>query len=408
MNVIRNLGPGTLIAAAFVGPGTVTVCTVAGVRFGFTLLWAMLLSVVATLILQEMTVRLGLVHGKGLAATVKEQLPGPTAKILGVALMLSAIVIGNAAYQAGNISGAALGVGGIAPGLEDGFRGWPLNPVAVLMGAVAFTLLFIGQYRVIERALMGIVVLMSVSFFVSALLTRPDLGTLLTGVFVPRVPEEGFLTIVALVGTTVVPYNLFLHPALVQEKWKGAADLGAARLDSLVAIGLGGFVSMAIIVSAAAVQGAPVESAADLARGLQPLFGQAATVLLSAGLFAAGISSAITAPLAAAYVARDCFGWEAGLRTFRFRAVWMGILVLGVGVASLGYRPVELITFAQVANGILLPILAGFLLWVMNAGNLLGEYRNRLGHNVAGGVIVLLTLVLSARSLDRVFDWGLF
>jgi manganese transport protein len=125
-------------------------------------------------------------------------------------------------------------------------------------------------------------------------------------------------------------------------------------------------------------------------------------------LFAAGISSAITAPLAAAYVARDCFGWDAGLRSARFRAVWMGILFLGVAVASLGIRPVELITFAQVANGILLPILAGFLLWVMNAGDLLGEHRNRRLHNVAGTIIVLLTLLLSARSLDRVFAWGLF
>jgi manganese transport protein len=408
MHALRNIGPGTLIAAAFIGPGTVTVCTVAGVRFGFTLLWAMLLSILATLILQEMTVRLGLVHGRGLAATVKEQLPGPLARILGIALMLSAIVIGNAAYQAGNISGAALGIGGIAPNLGAGLGGWLPNPVAVLIGAVAFTLLFVGRYRVIERALMGIVVLMSASFLLSAILTRPDLGALLAGVFVPRVPEEGFLTIVALVGTTVVPYNLFLHPALVQEKWKGVADLRAARLDSLVAIGLGGLVSMTIIVSAAAVQGAPVENAADLARGLEPLFGQAATILLSVGLFAAGISSAITAPLAAAYVARDCFGWDAGLRSARFRAVWMGILFLGVAVASLGIRPVELITFAQVANGILLPILAGFLLWVMNAGDLLGEHRNRRVHNVAGIMIVLLTLLLSARSLDRVFAWGLF
>jgi manganese transport protein len=405
---MRNIGPGSLIAAAFIGPGTVTVCTLAGVRFGFTLLWAMALSIAATVVLQEMSVRLGLVLGKGLAATVKDQLPGPLLKAAGILLMLSAIVVGNAAYQAGNISGAVLGVQGITSATSITLAGLSINLAAILIGAVAFALLFAGRYKLIERALVAVVVLMSLSFLLSALLTRPDPLALLTSLFMPRVPEEGFLTIIALVGTTVVPYNLFLHSALVREKWRGTADLRTARIDSLVAIVLGGVVSMAIIVSAAAIQGAPVENAADLARGLQPLFGQAATVFLSLGLFAAGISSAITAPLAAAYVARDCFGWEGDLRSARFRAVWMVILALGVIVASLGYRPIEIITFAQVSNGILLPVIAGFLLWVMNTATLLGEHRNRTIHNLAGGLILLTTVVLSLRSLDRVFDWGLF
>jgi manganese transport protein len=405
---VKNIGPGTLIAAAFIGPGTVTVCTLAGVRFGFTLMWAMALSIVATVILQEMTIRLGLIHRKGLAAIVKEQLPGPLLKGAGILLMLSAIVIGNAAYQAGNISGATLGVGGIIGNTAISIAGLNINLAAMLIGAAAFLLLFAGRYKVLERALMGIVVLMSVSFLISALLTRPDPAELLGSIFIPRVPEEGFLTILALVGTTVVPYNLFLHPALVQEKWKGVGDLRAARIDSLTAILLGGVVSMAIIVSAAAIQGTPVENAADLARGLQPLFGNAATIMLSLGLFAAGISSAITAPLAAAYVARDCFGWEGGMKSTRFRAVWMSILAIGIIVASLGYRPIEIITFAQVSNGILLPVIAGFLLWVMNTGTLLGEYKNRPIQNLAGGLILLTTILLSLRSLDRVFGWGLF
>jgi manganese transport protein len=408
MKFLNKIGPGSLIAAAFIGPGTVTVCTLAGVEFGFTLLWAMGLSIIATLVLQEMTVRLGLVHGKGLAETVKNQIKTPFLKAFGMLLILSAIVIGNGAYEAGNISGGVLGLETFFERTTYRFLNMDVNILSIVIGIIAFILLYIGRYKIIERALISLVILMSISFLITAILTKPDLLLLFKSLFIPKIPEEGILTIIALVGTTVVPYNLFLHAALVKEKWKGIADLKTAQIDSYTAIILGGIVSMGIIVCGAAIQGSEVSNAAGLAQGLQPLYGEFATYFLSLGLFAAGISSAITAPLAAAYVSKECFGWKGGMNSTKFRMVWMFILLLGIVFSSLGFSPIEIIQFAQVANGILLPVVAGFLLWVMNRNELLGTYKNSVIQNVFGILIVLTTLILSIRSLDRVFMWNIF
>ena len=408
MKFLNKIGPGPLVAAAFIGPGTVTVCTLAGVEFGFTLLWAMGLSIVATLILQEMTVRLGLVHRKGLAETVKNQIKIPALKIIGIILIISAIVIGNGAYEAGNISGGVLGLETFLEKSTFSFLTIEINYLSILLGFIAFIVLYLGKYKIIERALVSLVILMSISFLIAAILTKPNLLLLLKSVFIPKIPEEGFLTIIALVGTTVVPYNLFLHAALVKEKWNTVKELRTAQMDSFIAIILGGIVSMGIIVCGAAIQGATVNNAADLALGLEPLYGEFATYFLSIGLFAAGISSAITAPLAAAYVSKECFNWKGGLKSKKFRMVWMLILLLGILISSLGFKPIEIIKFAQVANGILLPVVAVFLLWVMNKKELLGNYKNSIIQNIFGILIVLTTLILSIRSLDRVFQWNLF
>lgn len=400
----KNIGPGTLVAAAFIGPGTVTVCTLAGVKFGFTLLWAMVLSIVATIVLQEMAARLGIVYGKGLAATVKSEIKNPIARSLAILLILTAILIGNAAYEAGNISGGVLGLGTILESYYVSISGLELNVLSLLIGVIAFVVLYFGNYKLIERFLIALVLLMSVSFLVTAVLTRPDISEVIKRLFVPTFPEESWLTIIALVGTTVVPYNLFLHASLVREKWESTAHLKAARMDTYVSILLGGLVSLSIIVCAAAVPTSDISNAADLAIALEPLYGDYAVYLLSIGLFAAGITSAITAPLAAAYVARECFGWEANLRSVKFRAVWMVILLLGVIFSSLGFSPIEVIRVAQVANGLLLPIIAGFLLWIVNRKNVLGAFTNSKFQNLFGVIILVATVFLGIMSLIKVYN----
>ncbi|MEL6811866.1 MAG: Nramp family divalent metal transporter [Bacteroidota bacterium] len=404
-NPLKNIGPGTLVAAAFIGPGTVTVCTLAGVQYNFTLLWAMLLSILATIILQEMAARLGLVSGMGLAETVKQQIKIPGLRWIALLLIISAILVGNAAYETGNISGGVLGLQTLFNNHTWSLGGWEVNYLSGVIGVIAFVLLYIGNYKVIERSLIALVVLMSLSFVITAVITLPNFVEILKGLFVPTVPEEGWLTIIALVGTTVVPYNLFLHASLVKEKWKGVEDLAAARKDTYLSIVLGGFVSMAIIICAAAIQEGEVANASDLAKGLEPLYGSFSKYFLSLGLFAAGITSAITAPLAAAYVARGCFGWKGGLKSVPFRAVWMFILLLGVVLSSGGWKPIEVIQFAQVTNGLLLPIITGFLLWVVNRSEVLGTYRNSKWQNIMGMVIVITTIVLGLRGLDKVFGF---
>ena len=208
--------------------------------------------------------------------------------------------------------------------------------------------------------------------------------------------------VIALVGTTVVPYNLFLHASLVNEKWKSVNDLKHARKDTIIAIVLGGVVSMSVMIAAASIQDKDISSAADLAKGLEPLFGSFAKYVMGAGLFAAGITSAITAPLAAAYVATGCLGWSSDFKSSRFRAVWMLILIIGVMFSSLGIKSIEIIRFAQITNGILLPVIAAFLLWVMNEKQILGEYRNTRLQNFVGIVIVLFTLFLGIKSVLKV------
>lgn len=403
-NWFKDFGPGVLIAAAFIGPGTVTVCTLAGAQFGFTLLWAMVFSIVATIVLQEMAARLGLISKKGLASSLRKEISNPTVKILVIILVMAAIMVGNAAYEAGNISGGVLGLEAIVEDVTFLIGGKTIKGFSILIGFIAFILLYIGNYKLLEKSLISLVIVMSLSFVITAVLTRPDFYNIVKGLFIPSFPEGSILTIMALIGTTVVPYNLFLHASIVREKWKNKTDLKKVRKDTIVSISLGGVISIAIIICAVAITTKEVTGAEDLAMGLEPLFGIYAKYFLAVGLFAAGITSAITAPLAAAYVAQECFNWEYDLKSRKFRSIWIIILVLGVIFSSTGFKPIEVIKFAQVANGILLPIIAGFLLWVMNRSSVLGKYRNTKFQNILGLIIVLITLVLGIKSIAKVFN----
>ena len=407
-NWFKKSGPGTLVAAAFIGPGTVTLCTLAGVNFGFHLLWAMVLSIVATIVLQEMASRLGIISQKGLSEVIRSEIKHPIINKLILLLILSAIVVGNASYEAGNISGGILGLETITGEFRIVLGNYSLNILSFVVGIIAFILLYIGSYKFLERVLVMLVLIMSLSFLITAFLTKPDIFNILEGALIPSFPEGSLLTILGLVGTTVVPYNLFLHASLVKEKWNNPKDLKDVRKDTIVSIALGGLVSMAIIISASSIGLGEISSAADLAKSLAPLYGDFASYFLGIGLFAAGITSAITAPLAAAYVARGCFGWKSDLKSKQFRAVWFLILLLGVVFSSLGLKPIEIIKFAQVANGVLLPVVAGILLWMVNKKVVLGNYVNSKFQNILGFIILIITIFLGLRGLDKVFEFNIF
>lgn len=391
INWIKNIGPASLVAAAFIGPGTVTVCTLAGYHHGYDLLWALLFSVVATIFLQEMAARIGIVSGHGLGEALRSQLTGNFGKILSIVLVLSAIVVGNAAYEAGNLSGAVLGLDYFFSG--EGWNFWPL-----LIGSIAFVFLYLGSYKALEKLLVTLVIIMSICFVMTALMTAPSIMDILKGLFIPKISDSNLLSIIGLIGTTVVPYNLFLHASLVNEKWQGKS-IAAVRKDTIISIGLGGVISMAIVVCAAAVQHVEVNSAGDLAKGLEPLLGKYAGLAIAIGLFSAGITSAITAPLAAAYAASGILGWKKNLKSGKFRAVWMFILILGMIFSSLGIRPVQVIQFAQVANGLLLPLIAVFVLWIVNRPAVMGDATNKSWQNIIGLLVVFLTVILGAKSI---------
>jgi manganese transport protein len=172
-----------------------------------------------------------------------------------------------------------------------------------------------------------------------------------------------------------------------------------------VAVTLGGVITLAILLTAvplylAAVQ---VQGVGEMARQLEPLLGPQARWLFGLGLFAAGLTSAITAPLAAAWATAGLLGWDGGLRCPRFRRVWAAIIVIGAAFAATGQRPLEAILLAQAANGLLLPVIAGFLLWVMNRREIMGSARNGWRANLAGGTVVLLAATLGATAIYRLF-----
>lgn len=393
--MFKKIGPGVLVAAAFIGPGTVTACTMAGVTFGYALLWAMLLSIIATIVLQEMSARLGIITQRGLADVIKAELKNPWIRYLVIGIILGAIVVGNAAYEAGNIGGATLG-------MEALFGAEYTTYYPLVIGVIAFGLLYLGNYKTLEKVLVSLVIIMSLSFLLTAIITKPNVLEILKGLFVPSMPQESILTIIALVGTTVVPYNLFLHASLVSEKWKNKEDLKTAKRDTFIAIGLGGLVSMAIIIAASTIPSGGVSSVLDLAKSLEPLYGNSAKYFMGIGLFAAGITSAITAPLAAAYVANSCFGWNVGMDHIKFKIVWMIILGLGVFFLFFGIKPITIIQFAQIANGILLPLIAVFLFWVVNRTSVMGMYKNSILQNCIGLAILVLAFVLGIKSILKV------
>ena len=392
---LRAIGPGVIVAAAFVGPGTVTTASVIGAAYAYVLVWTIVFSVIATIVLQEMSARMGLVSQEGLGEALRNEFDHPVAKYTTIALVVSAIGIGTAAFETGNIVGGAAGL--------ETITGVSANLWGPLMGLVAGVLLWSGNYKLIERTFVGLVIVMGLAFVINAVLVRPDIAALGRGL-VPTVPEGSAYLIAGLVGTTVVGYNLFLHASTVQERWSDPAALAECRTDTIASIVLGGVITLSIIVTAAAVfpAGTEIQDVGEMAEQIEPLFGGWALVLFGIGLFGAGFTSTMSAPLAGAYATAGVLGWERDLTSVRFRAIWMAILAVGIVFSALDFQPVQVIVFAQVANGILLPILAVFLIYAMNNDGLLGEYTNSPLQNALGAIVPLIVIGIGLQTLYNV------
>lgn len=384
MNRILNILFWSIIAAAFIGPGTVTTAASSGAQFDFSLLWALLFSTLACLVLQEASARVTVVSGKNLGQAIREQFHGRAVGIIVLLLMLGAIVLGCAAYEAGNIlgsiAGAALGTG-IHPRI-----------LTVAIGLLAGLLLFFGTTKIVARLLGVIVGVMGVAFLITAVLIKPPIGAVIKGTFVPTLPEGSGILVLGLIGTTVVPYNLFLGSGIA-----AGQKLGELRFGLSIAVLLGGLISMGILVVGTVITG-PF-SFQSLSGALSGRLGGWAGTFFALGLFTAGFSSAITAPLAAAITAKGLFDtreddrWHE--RSSRYRGVWLLILLTGVVFGLIGIRPIPAIILAQALNGILLPFVAIFLFLVVNDRSLMGETGiNHVFSNICMGSVVAVTIVL--------------
>ena len=238
-----KFGPGFLVAAAFIGPGTVTSATLAGSGFGFSLIWVVVVAIFAAMVLQEMAGRFSLATRIDVASALVTLTQKKSLRVIFQVLAFLAIVIGCAAYEAGNIVGGSLGL--------DILTGMEVFVWTITISAVALFLLMWRNYKLIEKLLISLVVVMGLSFFISAVIVQPDLGKILQG-FIPQIPRNSLLLILALLGTTVVPYNIFLHSSTVLKKWKKTTDIPVMRKDAFLSIGLGGIITISVVVTASA------------------------------------------------------------------------------------------------------------------------------------------------------------
>ncbi len=381
------------IAAAFIGPGTVTAASSAGAQFGTAVLWAIVFSGVATFTLQEFAGRLSIATGRDLGAVLSQRYPSGYGRLFVVALVAGAILLGCAAYEAGNILG---GVAGAMLAID-----LPREVLTLSLAAVAATLLLLGSPTRIAQAMALFIGLMGIGFLTVAASFSPPLADLLAGL----IPDPEFsaddmalLAVLALVGTTVVPYNLFLGSALARGQ-----DLREMRGGLAISVGIGALITAAILVVGTAVAGE--FSFEALADALAARLGEWARIGFALGLLAAGLSSAVTAALAAALTARGLFAnesdprWEA--RGLYFRLVWAAVLGTGTLLGLADIRPGPAIIAAQAFNGALLPLVAMFLFAAMNDDDLLGDQANGPLANAFGLLVVALATMLGLVALLR-------
>ena len=388
-----RLGPGLLVTAAFIGPGTVVTASRAGAQFGCELLWTIVFASFGTIVLQSLAARLGITSGAGLGESIRQSLSQSRLLRPAIVLVIAAIGVGNAAYQTGNLTGAAAGITSVTDG--DAVV-WLAILIAVTSGVI-----WLGRYKVLHRVLVAWVILLSVSFLVAGVISMPPAAQILRGVFLPRLNAENLTIVIALIGTTIVPYNLFLHASGAAATWRGA-DPGRAMTqsdwDTGLSVALGGLVTASILVTASTAfhqTATPWTSIDQIAQQLRPALGRGGGIAFALGLFAAGLTSAVTAPIATAYAICGSLQWDADPSSRRFRVIALGVVFVGGLVAIwFGKSPALTIQFAQVANGLLLPIVACFLLWVVarqgrTTGKTVGRGRQSLALLVVIGVAML-------------------
>jgi len=381
----------SIITAAFIGPGTVTTAASSGARFGYDLLWALLFSTIACLVLQEASARVTVVSGLSLGEAIRQQFQGGLKGFSVLVMVLGAIVFGCAAYQTGNILG---GVTGAVLG-----TGLSAKLLTLLVGGIAAVLLWLGSPRTVAYVLSIVVAFMGLVFLVTAFLLKPPLAGLLSGTLIPSLPRGSGLLVLGLIGTTVVPYNLFLGSGLAKGQ-----TLPELRFGLSVAILLGGLISMGILVVGAAIE--TTFSFEAIAATLSGRLGSWGGPFFAFGLFAAGMSSAVTAPLAAAMTARSLFEkadenhWH--VRSWRYRSIWIGVLLVGVGFGLADVQPIPAIILAQALNGVVLPFVAVFLILVVNDRNLMGERGlNSFFLNAIMSAVVVVTLILGIMNIAK-------
>jgi NRAMP (natural resistance-associated macrophage protein)-like metal ion transporter len=389
------IGPGFITANVDNDPGGILTYSQAGAKYGYTLLWTLVPTTIALIVVQEMAARMGAITGKGLSDLIREE--------FGLRMtFFTMIVLGLADFGniASEFAGLASGIGVFGVG----------KYISVPLGAaLVWTVIVRGSYKPVERVLL-ILSLIYFAYPVSAFLARPDWKLALENTIVPQFNSDpGYLVmIVGLIGTTITPWMQFYLQASIVEKGVSKRNYGLSRLDVIFGCIVTDVIAFFIVVACAATifhsQHREITDVADAARALAPFAGKFAAILFAAGLVNASLMSAAILPLATAYNICEGLGFESGIdhrfgEAPIFYSLYTALIVCGAGFVLIPGLPLlKVILVSQVANGILLPFVLGFMLILINRERLMGEYRNGPWGNVIAGatsiIMILLTIAL--------------
>jgi NRAMP (natural resistance-associated macrophage protein)-like metal ion transporter len=390
------LGPGIITANVDNDAGGITTYSVAGARYGYDLLWMMPLVALALIIVQEMSARLGVVTGKGLAALIRERMGVRIAAII-VGLLLLA-----------NLANTVSEFAGVAAGMEIfGVSKYVAVPIAAVL---VWFLVARTSYKAVERVFL-VASAVYLCYVASGVLAHPDWPAVAQALVTPQFQFKADYVVLAvtIVGTTIAPWMQFYQQSAIADKGLKPADYAYERLDVVVGSLFAVFVAAFITVACSAAihynaVGLPqdIEEASQAARALYPLAGSYAGTLFALGLLNASVFSAAVLPLSTAYVVCEAFGWESGLdRYLREAPIFFGIftalIVLGAAIVLLPIQSlVQTMMASQTLNGVLLPVILIVMLLLINDKRLMGKFVNGRVFNILAWVFVVALIALTA------------
>ncbi|MBN8652228.1 MAG: divalent metal cation transporter [Cytophagales bacterium] len=377
---IKSVVLWSVISAAFIGPGTITTAITAGASFQLSLLWAVVFATVACIVLQEVSARVIISSGLTFGECVQQRFGAGWVKWL----VAVPVLLGCAAYEAGNILGAVSGLALLTSGSTKLFT--------IIITVLAATILWRGGSKLISNVMMFLVVIMAIAFAVLAFKATFSFSELLKASVVPQLPVGSEWIALALVGTTIVPYNIFMGSAISKGN-----TIPLMRIGLTVSVINGGVITACILL-AGTVAGT-FTSFPALAEILKNNSGSWAAVALGVGLFAAGFSSAITSPYAASLIASTVLGSE---NKNRIRLVWAAVLLIGFGFGISDVKPIPVILAVQAMNGFVLPLLAYFLIIMVNDSRLVKpEHQHAFWYNAILLLIFGTTALIGINNIDK-------
>jgi Mn2+/Fe2+ NRAMP family transporter len=389
---IAVIGPGIITSNVDNDAGGIAVYTQAGSAYGYALLWALVPMTIALYVTEEMCARMGVVTGKGLSDLIREEFGFRSTFFVMITGFF--VDLANVVAEFAGVAAAAQ-IFGIS------------KYIAVPLAAVVvWTLVLKGTYRQVEVIFL-ILCLFYLTYLFSALLSHPDWLQAARMTVVPNIHFDlGYLvTLTALVGTTIAPWQFFYLQAGFVEKKVGPRQYPQARLDVLFGSISCMIIVFFIIVCTAATLHAngltSINDAAEAAKALIPLAGKWAGFTFAFGLLNASLFAASILPLSTAHVICEGLGFEAGIdHKFReapaFYWLYTILIVVGGGIVMLPNAPLwKIFIFSQVGNGVWLPIVIIFILLLVNRKDLMGEHTNTLAFNIIAWATAIFMIALT-------------